>query len=61
MAYFERKPGRTGTAAGRRPPEDNRNIINSMLWNWNSIYRRFRRWSACGVWETIAVALAETR
>ena len=28
--------------------------------NWNSIYRRFRRWSACGVWESVAVALAET-
>jgi transposase len=27
--------------------------------NWNSIYRRFRRWSACGVWESVAVALAE--
>src|SRR5262249_56820225 len=27
---------------------------------WNSIYRRFRRWSACGVWESVATALAET-
>jgi len=27
---------------------------------WNSIYRRFRRWSACGVWESVAIALAET-
>jgi transposase len=24
------------------------------------IYRRFRRWSACGVWESAAIALAET-
>ena len=28
--------------------------------NWNSIFRRFRRWSASGVWESAAVALAET-
>ena len=28
--------------------------------NWNSIYRRFRRWSTCGVWESVAIALAET-
>jgi transposase len=26
--------------------------------NWNSLYRRFRRWSACG--ERAAAALAET-
>jgi len=60
----EREPGKRGRG---RPPEDNRNIINGVLWrlrtgapwrdvpekygNWNSIYRRFRRWSACGVWE----------
>lgn len=25
----------------------------------NTIYRRFRRWSEAGVWETIAVTLAE--
>jgi transposase len=50
-------------------------MINGILWrlrtgapwrdvpekygNWNSIYRRFRRWSACGIWESVAVALAE--
>ena len=55
----ERDPGKRGRG---RPPEDNRNIINGILWrlrtgapwrdvpekygNWNSIYRRFRRWSA---------------
>jgi len=59
-----------------RPPADNLNIINSILWRlrtgapwrdvpekygkWNSIYRRFRRWSACCVWERVAIALAET-
>jgi transposase len=69
----EREAGKRGRG---RPPEDNRNIINGILWrlrcgtpwrdvpekygNWNSIYRRFRRWSECGVWESVAVALAET-
>src|SRR5246127_4067251 len=69
----ERKPGRRGRG---RPPADNRNIINGILWRlrtgapwrdvpekygkWNSVYRRFRRWSACGVWESVAIALAET-
>jgi transposase len=69
----ERKPGERGRG---RPPEDNRNIINGIVWrlrtgapshdvpekygNWNSIYRRFRRWSASAVWESVAAALAET-
>ena len=66
----------TGKRSRGRPPEDNRNIINGILWrlrcgtawrdvpekygNWNSIYRRFRRWSASGIWESVAIALAET-
>ena len=65
-----------GKRAKGRPPQDNRNIINGILWrlrcgtawrdvpekygNWNSIYRRFRRWSASGVWESVAITLAET-
>ena len=69
----EREAGKRGRG---RPPEDNRNIINGILWrlrtgapwrdvpekygNWNSIYRRFRRWCASGVWESVAVTLAET-
>ena len=79
MAYpevllpVERKSGKRGRG---RPPKDNRNVINGILWrlrtgapwrdvpqkygNWNSIYRRFRRWCANGVWESVAVALAET-
>jgi transposase len=48
------------------PPEQNRSIINGILWrlrcgapwrdvppkygSWNTIYRRFRRWSEAGVW-----------
>ncbi|CAB4326868.1 transposase [Brucella sp. 191011898] len=59
---------------GRRP-EQNRAIINSILWrlccgtpwrdvppkygNWNTIYWRFRRWSEAGVWEAVSVTLAE--
>jgi transposase len=58
-----------------RPPKQNRSIINGILWrlrcgapwrdvppkygSWNTIYRRFRRWSEAGVWETVAVMLAE--
>lgn len=58
-----------------RPPEQNRSIINGILWrlrcgapwrdvplkygSWNTIYRRFRRWSEAGVWEIVAVTLAE--
>jgi transposase len=54
-----------------RPPEENRSIINGILWrlrcgtpwrdvppkygNWNTIYRRFRRWSEAGVWEAVSV------
>lgn len=69
----EREAGKRGRG---RPPEDNRNIINGILWrlrcgtpwrdvpekygNWNSIYRRFRRWSGSGVWESVAITLAET-
>lgn len=56
-------------------PSKNRPIINGILWrlrcgapwrdvppkygSWNIIYRRFRRWSETGVWEGVAVTLAE--
>jgi transposase len=59
---------------GRRP-EPNRSIINRILlrlrcgapWrdvppkygSWNTIYRWFRRWSEAGIWEIVAVTLAE--
>ena len=64
-----------------RPSHDNRRVLNGILWTvrsgarwidvperygrWNSIYRRFRRWSQTGVFEalleTLAGALAEER
>lgn len=69
----EREAGERGRG---RPPEDNRNVVNGILWRlrcgtpwrdvpekygkWNSVYRRFRRWSEAGVWESVAIALAET-
>jgi transposase len=59
-----------------RPAEGTRSVVNGILWrlrtgapwrdvpekygNWNSIYRRFRRWSKAGAWELVAVTLAET-
>lgn len=59
---------------GRRP-QQSRSILNGMLWRlrrgapWphvppkygrgNTKYRRFRRWSEAGVWETVAATLAE--
>lgn len=59
---------------GRRP-EQNRAIINEILWrlrcgtpwrdvpprygNWSTIYRRFRSWSNAGVWEAVSVTLAK--
>jgi transposase len=69
---IEREPGKR---ARGRPPQDNRNVINGILWrlrtgapwrdvpekygHWNTIYRRFLRWSKNGVWEGVATALAE--
>ena len=59
---------------GRRPTE-NRAVLNGILWRlrcgapwrdvpekygkWNTIYRRFRRWSEAGTWEIVSVTLAE--
>ena len=57
----ESDPGRSGT--------DNRRFIEAIIWvtrngarwraipaeygNWNTIHRRFRRWSRKGVWQVI--------
>jgi len=54
-------PGRTGA--------DNRRFVEAIMWvgrngsrwralpgeygNWNSVHRRFRRWSKKGIWQTI--------
>ena len=62
----ETDPGRTGI--------DNRRFIEAIMWlarngarwralppeygNWNSIHRRFRRWSRKGVWQMIFNTLA---
>lgn len=58
-----------------RPALDNRMIVNGILWRirtgapwrdvpekygkWMTVYQRFRRWSAAGVWEVVATTLAQ--
>lgn len=58
-----------------RPAQDNRTIVNGILWRlrtgapwrdvpekygkWMTVYRRFRRWSQAGIWEAAASRLAE--
>jgi transposase len=57
-----------------RPPKDNRTMYNGMLWMdrsgaqwrelpecygpWQSVYARFRKWKADGVWEWAFKALS---
>lgn len=59
-------PGRTGT--------DNRRFVEAIMWlgrngarwralpaqygNWNSVHRRFRRWSKKGIWQMMFNTLA---
>jgi transposase len=59
-------PGRTGA--------DNRQFVEAIMWvgrngarwralpphygNWNSVHRRFRRWSKKGIWQMIFNTLA---
>jgi len=59
-------PGRTGT--------DNRRFVEAIMWvgrngarwralpaqygNWNSVHRRFRRWSKKGIWQMLFNTLA---
>ena len=58
-----------------RPASDNRPIVNGILWRirtgapwrdvpekygkWITVYQRFRRWSAAGIWEAVAATLAQ--
>ena len=58
-----------------RPAHDNRTIVNGILWRirtgapwrdvpekygkWMTVYQRFRRWSQAGVWEAVAMTLAQ--
>lgn len=64
-----------GLLPKRGPKADNRKFVNAVLWidrtgapwrdlpdrlgNWNSQWRRFRRWSASGVWGRVLAALAD--
>lgn len=66
-------PGQAGSAG--RKAANNRLFINAVLWiarsgapwrdlperfgQWNSNYRRFRRWAQAGVWEQVFNALQE--
>ena len=66
-------PGRDGTPG--RSGDDNRRFLHAVNWvarsgapwrdlppalgNWNSVWRRFDRWSKRGVWERIAEHLQD--
>ena len=62
-----------GLLPRRGPKADNRKFVNAVLWvartgapwrdlpkrlgKWNSVWRRFRRWAAAGVWGRVLAAL----
>jgi transposase len=75
-AFFEPFVTEAGTLRGR-PPQDHRRVLDAIFWiartgapwrdlpeelgNWNSVHRRFRRWTASGLWDLMLEALAEGR
>ncbi len=66
-------PGKQGDPG--RTAKNNRKFINAVFWlaktgapwrdlperfgNWNSVFRRFRRWAEKGVWERVLQAISE--
>ena len=58
-----------------RPALDNRPVVNGILWRirtgapwrdvpekygkWMTVYQRFRRWSKAGIWQVVAMTLAQ--
>jgi transposase len=58
-----------------RPANDNRIVLNGILWRlrtgapwrempdrygkWNSVYRRYSRWTQGGIWGPVAILLAQ--
>jgi transposase len=64
-----------GLLPDRGPKADNRRFVNAILWvartgcpwrdlpgrfgNWNSVWRRFRRWAAAGVWGRVLAAVRD--
>lgn len=66
-------PGRVGSRG--MTARDNRSFVDAVLWiaktgipwrdlperfgKWNTVWRRFHRWAAAGVWQTVFEALRE--
>ncbi len=64
-----------GLLPARGPRADNRLFVDAVLWvartgspwrdlpgrfgNWNSAWRRFRRWAAAGVWGRVLAAVRD--
>ena len=64
-----------GLLPARGPKADNRRFVNAVLWigrtgcpwrdlparfgKWNSVWRRFRRWAAAGVWGRVLAAVRD--